>query len=143
MLTSGDSPDSHVSTPDIAIVEEEYRRIFADPSPPNNHRVPTIDYGPDSTYNPVLLDDIAAAIKDMKPSAPGTDKISLTDLRSLDPRLLETMFNGFLFTGHFLPVYKECRTTLVPKKGDLSRVKNWRPITITSVISRLFSKLLA
>lgn len=38
---------------------------------------------------------------------------------------------------------RKCRTTLIPKGGNLKEIKNWRPITITSLLLRILNKILA
>lgn len=142
-LVSGESPDAISSFPDIISVEAEYTKIFSDPSPSDNHPVNLVDYGPDLTYRPFLYEDILSSLHDVKPSSPGPDKVTSNDLKKSDPRLLEVLFNGIIFTGHLPSSFNECRTTLVPKKGDPLNVNNWRPITITSVLARLFNRMLA
>lgn len=48
-----------------------------------------------------------------------------------------------LYTGHIPPVFKACRTTLTPKNEETRQIGNWRPITVSSIIVRLFNKILA
>lgn len=48
-----------------------------------------------------------------------------------------------LLTEYYPDRWKGNRTTLIPKDGkDLNDIKNWRPITIRSIIGRIFSGIL-
>ena len=54
------------------------------------------------------------------------------------------MFNVWWFMGVVPVCFKRCRTVLLPKTADLTmmEVGNWRPITIGSVVLRLFTKVI-
>ena len=55
------------------------------------------------------------------------------------------VFNLWLVTGIVPDVVKECRTVLISKSALPERqmdINNWRPITIGSIILRLFSRIL-
>lgn len=60
----------------------------------------------------------------------------------MDPDELEILFKSMLAYGMVPKTLKLCRTTLIPKKGDLKNVSNWRPIAITSILLRCFIKIL-
>ncbi|KAK9535952.1 hypothetical protein VZT92_005783 [Zoarces viviparus] len=80
-------------------------------------------------------------------SATGPDGISKRALAQWDPsgEKLAKMFSSWLVAGMIPTVFKECRTTLLPKTMDphkLGDINEWRPITIGSMILRLFSRLL-
>uniref|UniRef100_A0A6M2DYL2 Putative reverse transcriptase n=1 Tax=Xenopsylla cheopis TaxID=163159 RepID=A0A6M2DYL2_XENCH len=57
--------------------------------------------------------------------------------------ILAKLFN-VLIAGNIFPAqFRLNRTTLIPKAGkDLTEAKNWRPITISSIISRVFSGII-
>uniref|UniRef100_A0A8C3SAH1 Reverse transcriptase n=1 Tax=Chelydra serpentina TaxID=8475 RepID=A0A8C3SAH1_CHESE len=80
-------------------------------------------------------------------SAPGPDKVSLGDLIRVDPEgdTLAGLFNTWLVTGIIPDGIKECRSLLIPKTMDpeaLQDLGNWRPLTIGSIVLRLFSRIL-
>jgi hypothetical protein len=59
------------------------------------------------------------------------------------PKDLTLLFNIIYFTCHYPQSWKEHRTTLIPKPNkDLNKAKNWWPITISSILSRIFSSTL-
>uniref|UniRef100_W5M4C0 ribonuclease H n=1 Tax=Lepisosteus oculatus TaxID=7918 RepID=W5M4C0_LEPOC len=50
-----------------------------------------------------------------------------------------------LITGHIPKKLKQCKTILIPKTSDeksLEDIGNWRPITIRSMLLRLFSRII-
>lgn len=77
-----------------------------------------------------------------KETAAGPDNISMSKLAKLDAkgRLLANLFNTFLVTGKVPAKVKENRPILLPK-GDkgLEDVNQWRPLTIASVVLRLYT----
>uniref|UniRef100_A0A3B1JJF5 ribonuclease H n=1 Tax=Astyanax mexicanus TaxID=7994 RepID=A0A3B1JJF5_ASTMX len=81
-------------------------------------------------------------------TAPGPDRITRQMLSDWDPsgEKLERLYTAWMVAGVVPKAFKECRTTLIPKstsKEALEEVGNWRPITIGSLILRLFSKIMA
>jgi hypothetical protein len=56
------------------------------------------------------------------------------------PIILVKIFNILIHCSGFPNVWKINRTTLIPKANkDLTKVKNWRPITIGLILGRIFS----
>jgi hypothetical protein len=59
------------------------------------------------------------------------------------PKVLALLYNVIYFTCHYPDSWKENRTTIIPKPNkDLNKAENWRPITISSILSRIFSSTL-
>ena len=54
---------------------------------------------------------------------------------------LKHLFNESFLTGVFPNIFKTAKVIPIPKKGDLSLAKNYRPIAITNTISKIFEKL--
>lgn len=48
-----------------------------------------------------------------------------------------------LSSGYIPDSIKACRTTLIPKKGEVENINNWRPITVTSLLIRVLNRILA
>lgn len=76
-----------------------------------------------------------------KCTAPGPDGVRVEDLMGYKSEDLACLFNIFLLHEDVPAALKENKTTLIPKcekpeKGD------WRPITLSSIIDRLFAKVL-
>ncbi|KAK9535981.1 hypothetical protein VZT92_005806 [Zoarces viviparus] len=58
---------------------------------------------------------------------------------------LAHMFSTWLVSGILPMVLRHCRTSLIPKMSEvslLSDINQWRPITIASIVLRLFSRVL-
>uniref|UniRef100_A0A8C7Y900 Reverse transcriptase domain-containing protein n=1 Tax=Oryzias sinensis TaxID=183150 RepID=A0A8C7Y900_9TELE len=80
-------------------------------------------------------------------TAPGPDRISKKALLDWDPRgeQLARLYTTWLIGGVIPRVFKECRTKLLPKSSDpveLQDIGGWRPVTIGSMVTRLFSRIL-
>lgn len=76
-----------------------------------------------------------------KGTAPGPDGVRTEDLKSLKSSDWACLFNIFLVHRDVPSDLKVNRTTLIPKKADPGP-GDWRPITISSIIDRLFAKVL-
>lgn len=54
--------------------------------------------------------------------------------------ILAKLYNLLLLKGYYAKHFKINRTTLIPKQGkDTKYPRNWRPITIGSILGRIFS----
>lgn len=52
------------------------------------------------------------------------------------------IYNQALLEGRFPRSWKQIRVRLLPKKGDLASLKNWRPISLVNCDSKIFTRLL-
>ncbi len=99
-------------------------------------------------YGPITPLEVLATIRKMKKSgAPGPDGVKRDDLLRWDSKgtKLASLYNTILYNGTLPKRLKGSRTTLIPKTtepGKLSDLNNWRPITVGSVILRVFSGIL-
>uniref|UniRef100_A0A3P9NEF4 ribonuclease H n=1 Tax=Poecilia reticulata TaxID=8081 RepID=A0A3P9NEF4_POERE len=97
----------------------------------------------------ITPEEVVSKLKGMnEKSAPGPDRIRKSHLVEWDKegKLLACFFNTLLYNGKLPKRLKGSITTLVPKcleEDKLESIENWRPITLSSVILRLFSKLLS
>ena len=79
-------------------------------------------------------------------SAPGPDGITYSHLKKLPSchNFLATLYSKILLQSHSAPVsWCQGKTILSHKKGDTSLPKNFRPITLTSVIGKRFHCILS
>uniref|UniRef100_A0AAV2LH36 ribonuclease H n=1 Tax=Knipowitschia caucasica TaxID=637954 RepID=A0AAV2LH36_KNICA len=99
-------------------------------------------------YSPISATEVISALRSGKKNgSPGPDKIGRAHLLAFDPKgtKLAQIFNKWLVTGEIPLCLKESVTSLIPKVDDEARLvslKNWRPITLSSVILRVFSSVI-
>ncbi|GLV40876.1 hypothetical protein CBL_08450 [Carabus blaptoides fortunei] len=109
----------------------------------DNAIITEVDYGMDTSYSPITIAQLGVEVQNTKKSAPGVDHITKTQVSKLDLNLLTILFNAILYAGVIPDMLRKCRTTLIPKGGDLTQITNWRPITIGSCILRILNKIIA
>ena len=89
-------------------------------------------------------DEVRTALRGAKNSAPGYDKLSLLTLKQLAKTSTSTvaaLCNMVLAANGTFD--KVTRTTMIPKGGDSLMADNWRPIAVSSHLTRLTHKILA
>ena len=52
------------------------------------------------------------------------------------------VYNYALSRGTFLSSWQETCMTLLPKKGDLTDLRNWRPIALINTDAKIFTRLI-
>lgn len=77
-------------------------------------------------------------------TAAGLDGVQKEHLKKKGaPEVLTRLYNLILVFECFPGAWRKNRTVLIPKNGkDLKEVANWRPITVGSVLSRIFTSIL-
>ena len=96
---------------------------------------------------PVSLDNLHAALSKMDSNkSPGSDGLTVEFYKfffgEIGPELLKVV--EAIFENHCLPVsMTQGVITLVPKKGDRSVLRNWRPISLLNIDYKIISKALA
>lgn len=97
----------------------------------------------DRDFSPGEMRKVLEDMGDTK--APGWDSIPNEALKQGPPELMESLvilFNRVKDQGVTPEAWKRGRITLVHKKGPLSDVYNYRPITVLTSVSSLYTKLL-
>eukprot|EP00745_Piridium_sociabile_P021433 TRINITY_DN32985_c0_g1_i2.p1 TRINITY_DN32985_c0_g1~~TRINITY_DN32985_c0_g1_i2.p1 ORF type:complete len:720 (-),score=99.59 TRINITY_DN32985_c0_g1_i2:130-2289(-) len=96
---------------------------------------------------PIAPREVIRALKGTKAmTAAGPDGVAAHQIKMKcgDGVLLSIIFNTWLTSRKIPPYLKESRSILLPKtKQDLDKIGNWRPLTIGSVLTRLYAKILA
>lgn len=98
---------------------------------------------------PISSQEVLSSIKRVKAlSSPGPDGVRRVHLLTFDKdgSRLAALYNGWLACGDIPSIFKRSRTTLIPKTSDPEKekdVRNWRPITLSSLILRVFTRILA
>ena len=93
--------------------------------------------------NPIWLEEIMVTLRKSKDGAAGIDRITRDDMRKLDPRALQAHFNLWLYAGYQPAEFRHSRTVLIPKVAVPVAPEEYRPIAISSFVSRVFHRLLA
>jgi hypothetical protein len=92
-------------------------------------------------FSPVTAEEVGEKTSKMeKKAAAGPDGFTREQLLIPGlPTILAKIFDICWYSSYFSTVWKENRTTLIPKiNKPSSLVENWRPITIGPVLGRLF-----
>ncbi|KAG1447912.1 hypothetical protein G6F55_010897 [Rhizopus delemar] len=98
--------------------------------------------------SPFGIDEIVAqGSRAPKSSSPDSDGLSYAFLNLLfqQPQyteLIVRVFNDVLSKSLFPPSWLETSVCLLSKKGNLTSLKNWRPITLINCDAKIFTRLL-
>jgi hypothetical protein len=98
-------------------------------------------------HKPTLREVIQAIKRAKRRKSPGTNGISVELFQKMNDKNLETVH--YLLGRYWLEPDFDCddwhkiKLKLIAKKGDLSLPKNWRPIALLDVFSKLLSSIIA
>jgi hypothetical protein len=99
---------------------------------------------------PIILEEILAEIRQVtaKRSSPGADGLSyalLYEVFRFPPiqTLLVQVFNQALINQIFTLSWQDIQVRLLPKKGDLTLLKNWRPISLINCDAKIYTRIKA
>lgn len=109
-----------------------------DQSPGINNKAQEIN----ALWAPIESYEVKQAYPEMT-SSPGPDGLSARQLKAMPIQILTRIFNLFLLCGKLPKHLLESKTTLIPKKDGASEPGDFRPITVSSVITRTYHKILA
>ena len=138
--------DHLTAAPKVTKQDQEgyWGRLFSRESPADDRPVHPVRPHQWTTVEPITTAEISNTLKRMpKNTAAGPDRITIRQLLSCPLRTLAMTLNLWLLTGHIPSAMKHARTTLIPKSPEAATPDKFRPITVTSVVARLFSKILA
>lgn len=88
--------------------------------------------------------EVLKKLNEAENTSPGPDKLTFNHLKSFDPeaKVLTLIFN-ICFKAQKIPqVWKISRTIFIPKSGELTSPDNWRPISLSSSIYKLYVGLI-
>lgn len=128
--------------PETQEVDKLFRGILESTSPPDDHPVLDQKEAQDIAF-PITPSEVERATLGWRPSAPGPDEVSIESVKKTNFNFLAVAFNILLVKGATPDTWKTARTVLIPKEGDRKNPNNWRPITISSALQRLFHRILA
>jgi hypothetical protein len=78
-------------------------------------------------------------------SACGVDGISYQIMKGVGAEgvaFMKLLVRGYIKSGRVMSTWKEAKTILLHKKGDRKEIENWRPISITNCMYRIFTCLM-
>ena len=124
-----------------SITERFYTNLFRCTLP-----LPDPDIPAGGTPLRILPSEVRVAIRSMKSgTAPGPDKISADLLRAGNHvlhSLLAAHMTSYLQKERIPDQWRSSRTVILHKKGDRDDLRNYRPISLLSVLYKLYMKII-
>ena len=125
--------------------KEHFESVLNRPDPPHLADIQPADTDLDICTDPPSLEEVTAAIKAMKSGkAPGADGVTAEMLKAdvdVTAPILTEIFKQIWEEGQIPEVWKTGLIFKLPKKGDLGDCNNWRGITLLSLTSKVFSRI--
>ena len=126
--------------------QEHFHSILNRPEPENTASIPDATRDIDIETEPPSIQEIKKAIKEMKngkaPEADGICAELLKAEESLTPTILLKIFHEIWISENMPEDWKAGLIVRLAKKGDLSDCNNWRGITLLSLTSKVFIKII-
>lgn len=140
-----DGVDNSAVKPPMSVAYEHYKKIWTIDTKDAEPTGRKASVGTDVLLTPITREEIAWAIDQTgNQTALGPDRLPLIKIKSIARNELWCAYNIWLGSRRIPDSLKINRTVLLPKgKDDLDNIKNWRPITIASLLIRLYNKILA
>ena len=125
--------------------KEHFESVLNRPDPPQLADIQPADEDLDICTDPPSLEEVSAAIRKMKSSkAPGADGVAAEMMKadvSVTAPILTDIFKQVWESGQLPEAWKTGLIFKLPKKGDLGDCNNWRGITLLSLTSKVFSRI--
>ena len=123
-----------------------FETILNKEAPRNQAEIPESKEDLKVNTDPPSAEEVRKAIRTMKSGkAPGADCVSADMLKAVGEvtmGALTKIFEGIWETEETPGDWKMGLIVKLPKKGDLSLCKNWRGITLLSITSKVFSRVI-
>ncbi|CAK9816254.1 Retrovirus-related Pol polyprotein from type-2 retrotransposable element R2DM [Anthophora plagiata] len=138
-----------VEPPSQALVGPLYKELWGTTGPITNIiketavESPKIKIG--DIWSPVAVNEIISKVKKIKnKTAAGLDGVTKSHLHKRGALFTFSKLCNLLLMSQIYPEkWKLNRTTLIPKPGkSVDEINNWRPITIGSLLGRIFSAMI-
>ncbi|CAL7932866.1 unnamed protein product [Xylocopa violacea] len=96
----------------------------------------------DALWKPIEPEEVKRAFPETTTS-PGPDLVTARQFRAVPLGIITRIFNIFMICGKIPEWLLESKTTLIPKVDNAEQPGDFRPITVSSVITRTFHKVLS
>ena len=106
-----------------------------------------LDYYSQNSHLPDIIiqtEDVCRAIKKLSlDTAPGPDHVLSRTIKNLHIAPVLKLIIDIMLKTSYVPIkLREGNTILIDKGGEKDNIRNWRPITIYSIIRRIIEKVL-
>lgn len=142
--------ESPVCAVDPDTVAKYYEAVFAERLAQLDDAPQVAVLPPTQTPDPSLTDTMSPAtifqrLINCSNTAAGTDRITYAVLRRKDPggHVLSSLYGVCLKNRRIPAAWKTARTILLHKKGAKDDLGNWRPISLSSCLYKVYSGILA
>lgn len=135
---SGETPSIEMSC-QVAF----WKPLFETPSTIDDRSPPGDSESVWGMASPVTLEEVKKHLQGMKNGAPGPDSRRKKDLETLRVEALTCRFNIWLLACVAPESFRHGVTVLIPKSGESAAPAQFRPITMGSVMCRLYHRILA
>ena len=123
---------------------EHFKEVLKDPATPANPTPADEDINIDTS--PPTLHEIQKAVKSLKTNkAAGVDSINAELLKAdinTASKIFHHLFTNIWENENIPPDWSKGLIVKIPKKRDLQNCDNWRGVTLLSVPSKVFCKII-
>lgn len=133
-------------TPSVSKKEHElfWGKLFSTESRPDSRPIDDPRSMVWEVAEPITADEVASVLGSVDVgTASGPDGLTAREIRKAPPSTLARLYNLFLVTKKIPKSLKHSRTVLIPKIQDAKLPYQFRPISISSFLVRVFNKILA
>jgi hypothetical protein len=132
--------------PDASIPKDDLLQFWSklfDSTPKRDPRPSSVPVSNPVHGSPFTIDEVECILRTTTPTAPGPDGLKLNDVKKIPLETIAAIFNGILLTGEVPNSFLVSRTVLIPKVKPPTGPGDFRPISISSALCRLFHKAIA
>ena len=126
--------------------KEHFQKILNRPNPPELADIPEAADDLDINLGDITLSEVKDAIKMLKNNkAPGEDQVCAEMLKAEDQELPVILLEILQKIWNSEEIPDDWNTGIIiklPKKGDLGNCNNWRGITLLSLTSKVFNRII-
>lgn len=130
----------------LARWRDHFQQTLNQPDPPALAEISEAEEDLDINLGPISLQEVKDAICKLKNGkAPGEDGVCAEMLKAEEqdtPRLLQSILQDIWDNEEIPDNWRKGVIVKLPKKGDLSDCNNWRGITLLSLTSKIFSRII-